>query len=152
MLGENMPSTLPPSSMNITNANWNGEVNGTWAWTLTGTTQAVLSTSPCLKMYPKHSRNFNTHLCVSRNISRTPISSQITARKRSLQKTSTVPRSLTKQTKNTSKKSLALSCITLAVSTAPCYMDLVLLHCNNPIQQKTHTNGPSIPQLCCHAS
>ncbi len=105
----------------------------------------ALSTSPCLNMYPKpkHSRNFKTHLRASRNISCTPTSSQIMAPKRSSQKTLTLPRSLTKQAKNTSKKSSALSCITLAVSTAPCYLDLVLLHRNNPIcwnpRRRVHT-------------
>ena len=140
-LGVNMPSTLPPSSMNITNANRNGKVNGTWAWTLIGTTQAALSTSPCLNTYPKHSGDFNTNLRVSHNISRAPTSRQITAPKRSSQKMSAHPCFLTKRAKNTSKRSLVLSCITFFVSTAPFYLDSVLLHCNNPIQQKT-------PKIC----
>jgi hypothetical protein len=144
MWGVNMRSTLPPSSMNITNANWNGKV-GTWAWTLTGTTHAALFMSPCLNRYPKHSCNFNTHLRVSHNISRTPTSSQIMAPKRSSQRTSTLPCSLTKRAKSTSKRSSALSCITLAVLTAPCYLESAQLHHNSPIRQKTPKNGPLIP-------
>jgi hypothetical protein len=77
--------------MNITNANWNGMDNGTWAWTLTGTTRTALFTSPCLNINPNHSHNFNTHLRVSHNISHTLASSQIPAPKRSSQKTSTLP-------------------------------------------------------------